>query len=150
MENLNKKLAYGLWAVSGISTLISLILYVRAGIYVVGIIALVIAFGLQAMLGYTILRDRNDKFTMISVLLISAFGSNIGGIVAIVLRLILRKKRDSEAIRKCWMVPGLVVGCLGLITLFMSFSFISFISLGLNVTYYLIFGYWFIKYLKLN
>lgn len=28
MDNLNKKLAYGLWAVSGISTLISVIIYI--------------------------------------------------------------------------------------------------------------------------
>lgn len=149
MENINTKLAYGLWAVSGISTLISIINYISFEYYV-GIIGVIISVVFQFLLGYTILRDKNDKFTMISVILIAIFTFNLGGIIAIILRLVLRKKKESESIRNAWFVPAIVSGALNLISLFITFSFIGFIGLTLNVAYYLIFGYWFIKYLKVN
>lgn len=149
MENINKKLAYGLWTVSGISTLISLINYISFEYYV-GMIVLIIAAALQFLLGYTILRDKNDRFTMISVILIAIFTFNLAGIIAIILRLVLRKKKESEGIRNAWFVPAIVSGALNLILLFTSFTFVGFIGVVLNIAYYLIFGYWFIKYLKVN
>jgi len=148
MENINKKLAYGLWAVSGISTLISIINYISFEYYV-GMIGLIIAVVFQFLLGYTILRDKNDKFTMISVILIALFTFNLGGIIAIIMRLVLRKN-DSQKVRNAWFVPAIVSGALALITSFAYFNFMSLINLVLNVAYYLIFGYWFIKYLKVN
>lgn len=87
---------------------------------------------------------------MISVILIAIFTFNLGGLVAIVLRLILRKKSGADKIRNGWFVPAIVSGALNLISLFTTFIFIGFIGLTLNVAYYLIFGYWFIKYLKVN
>lgn len=149
MDTINKKLAYGLWAVSGISTLISIINYISFEYYI-GMIGVIIAVVFQFLLGYTILRDKNDKFTMISVILIAIFTFNLGGLVAIVLRIILRKKSNSEKIRNSWFVPAVVSGALNLISLFTAFSVIGLIGLALNVAYYLIFGYWFIKYLKVN
>lgn len=149
MENINKKLAYGLWTVSGISTLISLINYISFEYYV-GMIVLIIAAALQFLLGYTILRDKNDRFTMISVILIAIFTFNLAGIIAIILRLVLRKKKESEGIRNAWFVPAIVSGALNLILLFTSFTFVGFIGVVLNIAYYLIFGYWFIKYLKVD
>lgn len=149
MENINKKLAYGLWTVCGISTLISLINYISFEYYV-GMIVLIIAAALQFLLGYTILRDKNDRFTMISVILIAIFTFNLAGIIAIILRLVLRKKKESEGIRNAWFVPAIVSGALNLNSLFTAFSFIGFIGVVLNIAYYLIFGYWFIKYLKVN
>lgn len=149
MDAINKKLAYGLWAVSGISTLISIVNYISFEYYI-GMIGVIIAVVFQFLLGYTILRDKNDKFTMISVILIAVFTFNLGGLVAIILRLILRKKANSEKIRNSWFVPAVVSGALNLISLFTAFSFIGFVGLALNVAYYLIFGYWFIKYLKVN
>ena len=149
MDAINKQLAYGLWEVSGISTLISIVNYISFEYYI-GMIGVIIAVVFQFLLGYTILRDKNDKFTMISVILIAIFTFNLGGLVAIVLRLILRKKANSEKIRNSWFVPAIVSGALNLISLFTAFSFIGFVGLALNVTYYLIFGYWFIKYLKVN
>ena len=109
MDNLNKKLAYGLWAVSGISTLISVIIYISFEYYV-GMIGVIVAVFFQSLLGYTILRDKNDKFTMISVILIAIFTFNLGGIIAIILRLVLRKKKESEGIRTAWFVPAIVSG----------------------------------------
>ena len=149
MENINKKLAYGLWAVSGISTLISIINYISFEYYV-GMIGVILAAIFQFLLGYTILRDKNDKFTMVSVILIAIFTFNLGGIVAIIMRLILRKKPNSEKIRNYWYVPAVVSGVLNLIYILNVFTFIDFIGLVFNVVYYLIFGYWFIKYLKVN
>lgn len=149
MENINKKLAYGLWTVSGISVLLSVINCINIKNYV-SLILLIVAFAFQTLLGYTILRDKNDKFTMISVILIALFTFNLGGLVAIALRLILRKKSDPEKIRSCWFIPAIVSGALNLFSLFTAFSFIGLIGLALNVAYYLIFGYWFIKYLKVN
>ena len=94
MESINKKLAYSLWAVSGISALMSIINYISYEYYW-GMIGIVITLVFQGLLGYTILRDKNDKFTMVSVILIAIFTFNLGGLVAIVIRLILRKKKDS-------------------------------------------------------
>lgn len=150
MENINKKLAYGLWAVSGISKLISIITYISFEYYVGMIYVIIIAVVFRFLLGYTILRDKNDKFTMISVILITIYEFNLSGIIAIILRLVLRKKKESEGIRNAWFVPAIVSGALNLISLFTAFSFIGFVGLALNVAYYLIFGYWFIKYLKVN
>ena len=87
---------------------------------------------------------------MISVILIAIFTFNLGGLVAIVMRLILRKKKDSAKIRNTWFVPAIVAGVMTLISLISIFSFVGFIGLLLNVAYYLIFGYWFLKYLKVN
>lgn len=148
MEGLNKKLAYGLWTVSAISALMSIINYISFEYYL-GMISIVIALVFQGLLGYTILRDKNDKFTMVSVILIAIFTFNLGGLVAIIMRLVLRKK-DSDKIRNAWFVPAIVSGALSLINLFLAFSFIGFVGLVLNVVYYLIFGYWFLKYLKVN
>lgn len=148
MESINKKLAYGLWTVSAISALMSIINYISFEYYL-GMISIVIALVFQGLLGYTILRDKNDKFTMASVILIAIFTFNLGGLVAIIMRLVLRKK-DSDKIRNAWFVPAIVSGALALINLFLAFSFIGFVGLVLNVVYYLIFGYWFLKYLKVN
>lgn len=149
MENMSKKLAYGLWAVSGISTLISIVNYISFEYYI-GMIGVIIAVVFQFLLGYTILRDKNDKFTVISVVLIAIFTFNIGGFIAIIMRLVLRKKANPENIRNAWFVPAIVSGALNLISLSTVFSLVGFIGLALNVAYYLIFGYWFIKYLKVN
>lgn len=148
MEGLNKKLAYGLWTVSAISALMSIINYISFEYYL-GMISIVIALVFQGLLGYTILRDKNDKFTMVSVILIAIFTFNLGGLVAIIMRLVLRKK-DSDKIRNAWFVPTIVSGALALINIFLAFSFTGFVGLVLNVVYYLIFGYWFLKYLKVN
>lgn len=147
MEGVNKKLAHGLWAISGLSALISVISFISA-YYYIGIISVIISLVFQVLLGYTILRDKNDKFTMVSIIAIAIFTFNLGGLVAIVMRLILRKKPDSEQIRKLWFIPAVVSGIMYLINILSAFTFIGFIQLVLNVVYYLIFGYWFIKYLK--
>ena len=149
MENINKKLAYGLWAVSGISALMSIINYISFEYYL-GLIGIVLALVFQGLLGYTILRDKNDKFTMISVILIAIFTFNLGGLVAIVMRLILRKNKESNKIRNVWFIPAIVAGVMALINIISFITFIGVIGLILNVVYYLIFGYWFIKYLKVN
>lgn len=150
MDTINKKLAYGLWTVSGILTLISIISFISIKNYI-GMIGVIIAVVFEFLLGYTILRDKNDRFTMISVIMITIFTFNLAGVIAIILRLVLRKKRESESIRKAWFVPAIVVGAANLIMLlFTEFSFIGFAELELYVVYYLIFGYWFIKYLKVN
>lgn len=148
MENIHKKLAYALWTVSGISALLSVISYVTFENYL-GLIGVVIALVFQVLLGYTILRDKNDTFTMISVILIAVFTFNLGGLVAIIIRLVLRKK-DTDKVRGMWFVPAIVSAVLALINLFFLFSVLNLVSLLLNVAYYLIFGYWFIKYLRVR
>ncbi len=154
MNTINQKLAYGLWAVSGISIIIYIVDYIPI-MYDIGeiyvIIPSVLAAFFQFFLGYhSILRDNNDKLTMISVIMITLLRIDFAGIVAIVLRLLLRQKRESETIRNVWFVPAIVSGVLGLITLFTAFRFVYLVKLTLNAVYYLIFGYWFIKYLKVN
>ena len=147
MENINKKLAYGLWATSATSVLISLINYISFKYYL-GMIGIIIALIFQLLLGYTILRDRNDRFTMFSVILIAIFTFNLGGVVAIIMRLIIRKKKESVKIRNAWFVPAIVSGIMALINLIKIFSVVGLVGLILNVAYYLIFGYWCLKYLK--
>lgn len=154
MKALHQKLGYGLLGVSIISAIISMVSHIPMG-YAYGIFnKIVFDLIFQILLSYTILRDKNDRFTMISIILITIFTFNIGGITAFILRLILRKD-DSETIRKCWFVPGMVAGVSYLIR-FRAFTtglfyFTFFIcDVLLNVAFYLIFGYWFIKYLKLD
>lgn len=149
MESINKKLAYSLWAVSGISALMSIINYMSYEYYL-GMIGIVVALVFQGLLGYTILRDKNDKFTMISVILIAIFTFNLGGLVAIVMRLILRKNKESTKIRNAWFVPAIVAGAMVLVNMIHFITFAGVASLILTAVYYLIFGYWFIKYLKVN
>ena len=149
MESINKKLAYSLWAVSGISALMSIINYISYEYYL-GMIGIVVALVFQGLLGYTILRDKNDKFTMVSVILIAIFTFNLGGLVAIVMRLILRKKKESTKIRSVWFIPAIVAGAIALVNMIRFITFAGVASLILTVAYYLIFGYWFIKYLKVN
>lgn len=150
---MKQKLGYGLLAVSIISAIISIDSYISIGYYT-GIFMIVFGLIFQILLSYTILRDKNDRFTMISIILITIFTFNIGGIIAIILRLILRKN-NTEIIRKCWFVPGIAAGVLPLIRvraftagLFYSTFFIN--NVLLNAAFYLIFGYWFIRYLRLN
>ena len=149
MESINKKLAYSLWAVSGISALMSIINYISYEYYL-GMIGIVVALVFQGLLGCTILRDKNDKFTMVSVILIAIFTFNLGGLVAIVMRLILRKKKESTKIRSVWFIPAIVAGAMALVNMIRFITFAGVASLILTVAYYLIFGYWFIKYLKVN
>lgn len=149
MESINKKLAYSLWAVSGISALMSIINYISYEYYL-GMIGIVVALVFQGLLGYTILRDKNDKFTMVSVILIAIFTFNLGGLVAIVMRLILRKKKESTKIRSVWFIPAIVAGAMALVNMIRFITFAGVASLILTVAYYLIFGYWFIKCLKVN
>lgn len=153
MEGLNKKLAYGLWAVSGISGLYQLysirysIIYYQEYLEIIGI---VVALVCQGVLGYTILRDKNDKFTMISVILTAIFTFDLSGWVAMVMRMILRKKKESTKIRSVWFIPAIVAGATKLVNMIHFITFGGVVSLILSVTYYLIFGYWLIKYLKVN
>ena len=149
MKAINKKLAYGLWAVSGLSAVMSIINYLSFEYYL-GMIGLVVALVFQCLLGYTILRDRNDSITVVSVLLVAIFTFNLGGLVAIVMRLVLRKKKESEKIRSAWFVPAIVAGVMMLINIMSYISLFGVVGLVLNVAYYLIFGYWFIKYLEVN
>lgn len=149
MKAINKKLAYGLWAVSGLSAVMSIINYLSFEYYL-GMIGLVVALVFQGLLGYTILRDRNDSITVVSVLLVAIFTFNLGGLVAIVMRLVLRKKKESEKIRSAWFVPAIVAGVMMLINIMRYISLFGVVGLVLNVAYYLIFGYWFIKFLEVN
>lgn len=111
----------------------------------------------RLLLGYTILQDKNDKFTRISVILVAIFNFNLNVLIAIIMRLVLRKN-NSEKVRNAWFVPAIVSGVFILIWIIRSFGFevndfslsSIFTTLVPNVVYYLIFDYWFIKHLKIN
>ena len=114
-------------------------------------LAIAIVFiGFQVLLGYIILRDKNDKTTRISVILAVFFSVNPGYVLVFVLRLIMRNTGNPEKIRKYWFAPAIVVGIQGLISLCSDFNFATFIYLVSSTANCLIFGYWLIKYLKLN
>ena len=163
MEKVNKKtLAYSLFAVTAINALLMIIFCIAtSGSRAVGngkaasgsgpLLLLVIVFiGFQVLLGYIILRDNNDKTTRISVILAVFFSGNPGYVLVFILRLIMRKTSNSEKIRKYWFAPAIVIGVQGLISLFSDFNFATFIYLVSGTVSCLIFGYWLIKYLKLN
>lgn len=111
----------------------------------------------RLLLGYTILQDKNDKFTKISVILVAIFNFNLNVLIAIIMRLVLRKN-NSEKVRNAWFVPAIVSGVFILIWIIRFFGFevndfslsSIFTTLVPNVVYYLIFDYWFIKHLKIN
>ena len=85
---------------------------------------------------------------VVTQFMLTIFSLNIGGVIAFVMRLIIRKN-NSEKVRNCWFVPAVVAGGSS-ITLFFAIFPIGLFLACLNVAYYLIFGYWFIKYLKRN
>lgn len=133
-------------------------------IYIYLTLLTVCALVSRLLLGYTILQDKNDKFTRISVILVAIFNFNLNVLIAIIMRLVLRKN-NSEKVRNAWFVPAIVSGVLLLIWKIIFFGFDFFcdsyiddpgfwvpvlINLVLNVVYYLIFDYWFIKHLKVN
>lgn len=106
--------------------------------------------GFQVLLGYIILRDNNDKTTRISVILAVIFSFNFGYVLVFILRLIMRQTSNSGKIRKYWFVPAIAIGVQGLISLCSNFNFALLIYLMSGTVSTLIFGYWLIKYLKLN
>lgn len=163
MEKINKKtLAYSLFAVTGINALLMIIFSIaisdsgsaansKAASGSGPLLLLMIVFvGFQVWLGYIILRDNNDKTTRISVILAVIFSFNFGYVLVFILRLIMRQTSNSGKIKKYWFVPAIVVGVQGLISLFSNFNFEYFINLVSGTASSLIFGYWLIKYLKLN
>ena len=85
---------------------------------------------------------------MVSIILITIFQFNLGGFVAIIMRLILRKSKQPNKIRNVWYVPAIVAFAVPVLSLSGYLTFSSFVGVLLNAVYYLIFGYWFIKYLK--
>lgn len=164
MEKVNKKtLAYSLFAVTGINALLMLIYIIAtsdsgsAGNGKVAeagsgpLLQLTIVFtGFQVLLGYIILRDNNDKTTRISVILAVIFSFNFGYVLVFILRLIMRQTSNSGKIRKYWFAPAIAIGVYGLMNLCSDFNFENFIYLVSGTASSLIFGYWLIKYLKLN
>ena len=72
MLSINKKLAYGLWAVSVISALIPMVLSLSESYYF-SPISVICTLLVQLLLGYQIYRDKNDFQTMITVIAITIF-----------------------------------------------------------------------------
>lgn len=150
MDKLNQKLAWGIWLTSFASIVLNAILYIMYPLAfgVVLIVTLLISLALQFLLGYNMYRGKNDTFTMVSIILIAIFNFNLAGFVAVAMRLILRKNRESEKIRNLWYIPVLVAAVLGVINLSGGISVITLVSVLISIVYYTIFSYWFIKYLK--
>jgi len=138
-----KKLAYSLWAVSFVSFVISVIGFVTQSFYM-GIPLAAISLVFQILLGYNIFRNKNDRFTMFSVILVALFTFNISGFITIIMRIILKKSKNPDALRRLWFVPA----CIGVVLQILVSTDI--LGMILSAAYYLIFGYWFIKELKVN
>lgn len=150
MNNTNKSLAYGIWAITAIWLIISIIGNLSVGMTAPLMLILTVAAHIfQFLLGVTIYREKNDGFTMVMVVLVAIFTFNLGGFVAIIQRLIIRKN-NSQSVRNSWFLPAVVSGVLALISLFTVFSILNLFGFVLNVAYYAVFGYWFIKLLPLN
>ena len=107
-----------------------------------GIPLAAISLVFQFLLGYNIFRDKNDRFTMISVILVAVFTFNISGFITLIMRIILKKSKNPDALRRLWFVPA----CIGIaLSLLVSADIVGML---LSAAYYLIFGYWFIKELR--
>lgn len=165
---MNKKLACGLWATSVLGIITSIFSLIPSfenlasyadsnvagyaiGIIVYSIVCIVVGLISRILLGYNVWQDKNNKGTFVIVILNALFASSFGGIVAFIMRLILRKN-DSPSIRKAWFVPAIITFVIAVIVSVVStgFTVLGVISLLINTTFDLIFGYWFLKYLKLN
>ena len=147
----SKKMAYGVWAICAFLMLVNIISVISMDVepHVLSVLISLISYVLIALLGYTIYRDRNDRLTMITVILVAIFTFDLGGFVAVILRLVLRKN-DSENVRKLWFLPAVISAALSLIVGLSYITVLSAISMILTTLYCLIFGYWFIKYLPVN
>ncbi len=156
MEISSKKLSYVAWAIAAFYLLNALLNIASGGIWV---ITQIIGVVLQCLLAYAMYRERNDKVTMIIVIIFAITSLSIPVAILMVLVLCRRYAKKIEFVQKCWFVPAAIMVILSFITIInmLSYSdyytggqiFLNVVAYIANIINYLILGYWLVKSLEI-
>lgn len=138
----NKQLALAAWAIAAIY-LVNTVLNLGMGI--VWVITQLFAVALQCLIAYAVQRDRNDTFTLVTVIIFAVTSLGIPAITLIALVLCIKYVKNSEKFRSLWFLPGVVTLVFGLINLLSYFSVLNLIMVATNTVNYLMLGYWMCK-----
>ena len=87
----NKTLAIVAWLIAAFNLVQAI---VNAQYDIINLIVGLISVALQALLGYAIYRDRNDKFTLIFIIVLTITSLSIPFVVNIALMLFIRSSND--------------------------------------------------------
>lgn len=161
MKLSNKTLAFTAWGITAFYLLQAIF---NAQFSIINLITGLISVILQAILGYAILRDRNDKFTLVVVIIFAVTSLSIPVALIIALMLVRKYAKKSDWAPKCWFVPAVVSGLFSLINLInvsSSFEFMieyygalypimTILGYLVNILNFLILGYWLVKSLDIR
>ncbi|MCM1509061.1 MAG: hypothetical protein NC177_18275, partial [Ruminococcus flavefaciens] len=149
MNFTSKRLAYCAWAIATMS-LVSI--FFNRPTSVVYLILKLISIALQFVIGYAIFKNKNDKITMIVVILYAITNLSIPFGVLVVFMLLRRYAKKDKLVQNCWFVPAIVYGVLSIISLvsilknvsiYPAFNlFVIIISHIVNILNFVILGYW--------
>ncbi len=158
MKLSNKILAFITWGIA-IFYLSQFIYYYTQEFSNIIILIKLITVALQAILGFSIYRDRNDKFTFVVVIIFAVIGRSIPTAVIIALMCIRKFSHKSNWVLKCWFIPAAVSLLISLIDLITNVSLfetcimydwilypiITILGYAVNLINFLVLGYWFVK-----
>lgn len=156
MQITGKKLAYATWAIAAIYLINAL---VNAGSGAVWVITQLAAIVLQCFLGYAMFREKNDKVTMVIVIIFAVLSFSIPVGILVVLMLCRRYAKKINFVQKCWFVPAAISGIVSIVNLVRVLEYASYYPAGrllltvliyiVNILTYLILGYWLVKELDI-
>lgn len=158
MKLSNKILAFITWGIA-IFYLSQAIYYYAQEFSDITILIKLITVALQAILGFSIYRNRNNKFTFAVVIIFAVIGRSIPTAIIIALMCIRKFSHKSNWVPKCWFIPAVVSLLFSLIDLIRSVSMFEFfikydsmlypimaiLGYGANLINFLVLGYWFVK-----
>ena len=155
MKLSNKTLAFTAWGITAFYLLQAIF---NAQFSIRNLITGLISVVLQAILGYAIYRDRNDKFTFVVVIIFTVTNLSIPVALIIALMLVRKYAKKSDWAPKCWFVPAAVSGLFSLINLieFMTkyygalYHMMTILGYLVNILNFLILGYWLVKSLDIR
>lgn len=138
----NKQLSLAAWIIAAIY-LVNAVLNLGMGI--IWVLTQLFAVALQCLIAYAVQRDRNDTFTLVTVIVFAITSFGIPAITLIALVLCIKYVKNSEKFRSLWFLPGAVVLVFGLISLLSYISLMNLVMVATNTVNYLMLGYWMCK-----
>ncbi len=152
----NKKLSIVAAIIAGLY-LVNAFININSGI--VFVITQLISVALQGILAYAMYRDRNDKFTMIVVIIFAIASLSIPVGIIVILMLCRRYGKKLELAQKCWFVPAAVSALFSIFSIVNLIQYSDYYSGGqifmnlfmilINIVNYLVLGYWLVKSLDI-
>ncbi len=158
MKITNKHLYTGAWIVAAVYLINAIFNFGSMGA-AWGFVQL-ISVALQCYLAYAIQRDRNDRFTLIAVVVFVITSFNIPVALLLVMVLCRRYGKLVDTVQRLWFLPGASMAILGFNNISRMLKYNHLTSDGqivlnivmsiVNVVNYLILGYWLIRQLEIT